>query len=152
MTHFFSIPAIFNLFSFLLLLVLLIRIKCCRYVFERLNCVIAFGKSLFEAFKYLYAQFHNAFSRFNSLFGSSQYAFAPQNIFSHPIGNTNPDVWEKLAYNSSSPYNDTRPLAIAGIPENRKYRARGVINDTEIGQWSDILSVTFGGYGIKIKS
>ena len=65
------------------------------------------------------------------------------NIYSHPVGGTDPNVWEKLAFDSSSPYNDTRAQATAGVPENRKYKARGVINDVEIGQWSDVLSVAF---------
>jgi hypothetical protein len=83
-----------------------------------------------------------------SLPGSNEITFVKSatdgvNIYSHPVGNPDPNVWEKLAFDTSSPYNDTRPLAVAGIPENRKYRARGVINDAEIGQWSDILSLTF---------
>ena len=83
-----------------------------------------------------------------SMPGSNEISFTKlgvdgENIYSHPIGSTDPNVWEKLAFDSSSPYNDTRPQSTAGVPENRKYRARGVINDIEIGQWSDILSVTF---------
>ena len=83
-----------------------------------------------------------------SLPGSNEIIFSKNgvagiNIYSLPVGGTDANVWEKLAFDSSSPYNDTRPLAVAGVPENRKYRARGVINDQEIGQWSDILSLTF---------
>ena len=85
-----------------------------------------------------------------SLPGTNEISFTKKgvngiNVYSHPVGSTDPNVWEKLAFDSSSPYNDTRALAVAGVPENRKYRARGVINDVEIGQWSDILSVTFNG-------
>ena len=68
-----------------------------------------------------------------------------QNIYSHPVGGTDPNDWVKLAYYSSSPYKDTRPLAVPGVPEVREYKSRGVINDVEIGQWSAIISVTFGG-------
>jgi len=83
-----------------------------------------------------------------SLPGNNEISFVKSetdgvNVYSHPVGSTDPNVWEKLAFDTSSPYNDTRALANAGVPENRKYRARGVINDVEIGQWSDILSLTF---------
>ena len=67
------------------------------------------------------------------------------NIYSHPAGNPDPNVWEKLAYDTESPYNDTRPLRTPGTPEIREYRMRGVIHDAEIGQWSDIIRVTFSG-------
>lgn len=79
----------------------------------------------------------------NNEIGFSKEGVDGQNIYSNPVGGTNPNEWVKLAYDSSSPYNDNRPLAVAGTPENRKYKARGVINDVEIGQWSDVLSVTF---------
>ncbi|HKR05265.1 MAG TPA: hypothetical protein VJY62_11590 [Bacteroidia bacterium] len=83
-----------------------------------------------------------------SLPGNNEISFSKEgvdgiNVYSHPVGSTDPNAWEKLAFDSSSPYNDTRALANPGVPENRKYRARGVINDVEIGQWSDILSLTF---------
>ena len=85
-----------------------------------------------------------------SLPGNNEISFTKKgvdgiNVYSHPLGGTDPNVWEKLAFDSSSPYNDTRALAVAGVHENRKYRARGVISDVEIGQWSDILSLTFNG-------
>lgn len=67
------------------------------------------------------------------------------NVYSHPLGSKDPNDWEKLAFDSSSPYNDTRPLQDKANPEVREYRARGVISDLEIGQWSDIVRVTFGG-------
>ena len=34
-------------------------------------------------------------------------------------------------------------LAQPGKPEKREYKARGVIKDVEIGQWSDVLAVTY---------
>lgn len=67
------------------------------------------------------------------------------NVYSLPVGSTDPAIWEKLSYDGHSPYHDTRPLATAGTPENRQYKVRGVINDLEIGQWSDIITVTFAG-------
>ena len=54
-------------------------------------------------------------------------------------------AWRKLAFDSSSPYVDTEPLANAAVPETREYKAMGVIKDAEIGQPSDIVSVTFAG-------
>jgi hypothetical protein len=44
-----------------------------------------------------------------------------------------------------SRYFDVRPLAVAGTSEKREYRLRGLIEETEIGQYSAIISVTFGG-------
>ena len=51
----------------------------------------------------------------------------------------------RLAIDSASPYIDTRPLAQAGVPEVREYMGRGMINDEEIGQDSDIVSIAFAG-------
>ena len=36
-------------------------------------------------------------------------------------------------------------IATAGVPEVRECQAFGVLNDEQIGQPSDIVSVTFGG-------
>ena len=52
---------------------------------------------------------------------------------------------KKLSFDSNSPYDDHTELAVAVTPEVREYRAIGVLNDEEIGQPSDIVSVTFGG-------
>ena len=54
-------------------------------------------------------------------------------------------AWRKLAVDTEAPYVDTTPLAQAGTPEVREYMARGVLNDEEIGQESDIVSIAFGG-------
>jgi hypothetical protein len=54
-------------------------------------------------------------------------------------------AWRKLAFDSSSPYVDTEPLANPAVPETREYKAMGVIKDEEIGQPSDIVNVTFAG-------
>ncbi len=51
-------------------------------------------------------------------------------------------AWRKLAFDSSSPYVDTEPLANPTVPETREYKAMGVVKDEEIGQPSDIVSVT----------
>jgi len=68
-----------------------------------------------------------------------------QAVYSRPVGSTDPNAWEKLANDFHSPYFDTRPLAVAGTPEKREYKLRGLIGDTEIGQWSDVITVTFAG-------
>lgn len=64
------------------------------------------------------------------------------NIYSQLKGE---EKWEKLAFDSYSPYEDNRPLHVPGSAEVRQYMAIGVIHDHEIGQMSDIIEVTFGG-------
>ena len=64
------------------------------------------------------------------------------NIYSRLKGQP---AWKKLSFDSNSPYDDHAELAVAGTPEVREYRALGVIADEEIGQPSDIVSVTFAG-------
>lgn len=64
------------------------------------------------------------------------------NIYSRLKGQP---AWKKLSFDSNSPYDDHTELAVAGTPEVREYRALGVIADEEIGQPSDIVSVTFAG-------
>jgi hypothetical protein len=53
--------------------------------------------------------------------------------------------WTFLARDTVSPYDDTRPLSQTGVPETREYMCIGVIDDTEVGQQSDIVTVVFGG-------
>ena len=53
--------------------------------------------------------------------------------------------WEKLAYNSYSPYEDKRPLAVAGVSEHREYMGIGVVHDEEVTLQSDIMEIIFGG-------
>ncbi|MGI8436909.1 MAG: hypothetical protein ACR2NX_08385 [Chthoniobacterales bacterium] len=43
------------------------------------------------------------------------------------------------------PFEDQTPLKVAGTPEAREYMGRGVIDDEEVGQESDIVRVVFGG-------
>ena len=64
------------------------------------------------------------------------------NIYVRLTGQT---IWRKLSFDSNSPYDDHTALAVAGTAEVREYRALGVIADEEVGQPSDIVSVTFGG-------
>ena len=54
-------------------------------------------------------------------------------------------VWEKLAYNSCSPYEDKRPLAVAGVSEHREYVGIGVVHDKEVKLQSDIMEAIFEG-------
>jgi hypothetical protein len=53
--------------------------------------------------------------------------------------------WTKLGIDTSSPYIDGRPLAVAGVAETREYMARGMIDDQEVGLESDIVSLTYAG-------
>ncbi len=54
-------------------------------------------------------------------------------------------AWTKIGVDTTSPFDDTRALAVAGVPEAREYMAQGVLNDVEIGVASDIASITFAG-------
>jgi hypothetical protein len=52
--------------------------------------------------------------------------------------------WTYLAIDTSSPYNDSRPLKVAGHPEKRRYRLCFWDGDpTRV--WCDVIEVTFGG-------
>jgi len=54
-------------------------------------------------------------------------------------------TWQLMARDTVSPYDDTRLLATPGQAETREYLAIGVLEDAEVGQASDIVSVVFGG-------
>lgn len=54
-------------------------------------------------------------------------------------------AWKFVARDTISPYDDHTPLAVPGTAEVREYQAFGVLSDEQIGQPSDIVSVTFGG-------
>lgn len=54
-------------------------------------------------------------------------------------------AWAVVDKALRSPYKDTRPLAVAGVPEVREYMARGMKGNSEIGQNSNIITVVFGG-------
>jgi hypothetical protein len=64
------------------------------------------------------------------------------NIYSRLSGEL---TWVKLAYDSYTPYSDSRPLATPGVPEHREYMAIGVIRDEEVTQQSSIIEAIFGG-------
>ena len=53
-------------------------------------------------------------------------------------------AWSFLAIDTSNPYNDTRPLKVAGQPEVRRYRLC-YWDDGPSNAWTDIIEVTFGG-------
>jgi hypothetical protein len=54
-------------------------------------------------------------------------------------------VWKFVSRDTNSPYDDHTPLAVAGQSEVREYQAFGLWGDDQIGQPSDIVSVTFAG-------
>ena len=53
--------------------------------------------------------------------------------------------WRLLGRDQSSPYDDRTPLEKAGVVEQREYQVIAVLKDEEVGQPSDILTVTFAG-------
>ena len=56
----------------------------------------------------------------------------------------NETEWTFLAIDTSDPYNDTRPLKVAGQPEKRRYRL--CFWDGEPTRvWSAVIEVVFGG-------
>lgn len=57
-------------------------------------------------------------------------------------------IWLTNLRYINSPYDDYTPLAVPGVAEVREYQAYGVLNDAQIGQPSDIVSVTFGGIAV----
>jgi len=67
------------------------------------------------------------------------------NVYSHPIGSNDANAWEKLGMDNHPPYYDSRPLANVGQPEIRAYKVMGVINDEEVGDWSNIATATYTG-------
>jgi len=53
--------------------------------------------------------------------------------------------WKFVSRDTNSPYDDHTPLAVAGVAEVREYQAFGLLGDDQIGQPSDIVTVTFAG-------
>lgn len=53
--------------------------------------------------------------------------------------------WAPVGYGFDSPYLDKRPLAVPLQPERREYMGRYASTLAELGQFSDIVSVVFGG-------
>ncbi len=52
--------------------------------------------------------------------------------------------WRLLGRDNRPPFDDLRPLEKPGVPEQRRYRVIGVIDDTEVTPESDIVTVTVG--------
>ena len=52
--------------------------------------------------------------------------------------------WATIAIDTSDPYNDTRPLKVAGQPEKRRYRLCFWDGDPT-NVWSPVVEVVFGG-------
>ncbi len=50
----------------------------------------------------------------------------------------NNGAWEFLGIDTESPYQDQRPLLVAGTPETREYRARFWDKGTPNGEWTDV--------------
>lgn len=50
--------------------------------------------------------------------------------------------WTQIGVDTSSPYLDSRPPLVVGQPEVRKYRLRYFKNDANVGDYSDIITVT----------
>jgi hypothetical protein len=53
----------------------------------------------------------------------------------------NGDDWG-IAFDTDSPYIDGRAPVAAATPEQRRYRACLVDDDTPVGDWSDTVEVT----------
>lgn len=51
-------------------------------------------------------------------------------------------TWIALGIDHFSPFIDTRDNATPGQPEVREYRMRYLLKDDQIGEWSDVVSVT----------
>jgi hypothetical protein len=64
------------------------------------------------------------------------------NVYMRRRGETD---WRFLGRDTSSPYDDATPLEKPGVIEPREYRVMALRRDQEIGEPSDILSVTFPG-------
>ena len=65
------------------------------------------------------------------------------NVYMRRVGTV---AWILVATNRKKfPFDDQTPLVQPGVPEQREYRACGVINDEEVGQFSDVVLVTFNG-------
>lgn len=63
------------------------------------------------------------------------------NVYGRKHGET---AWQFLGRDTRPPYDDTRPLPAGTSAELREYRAIGVVDDEEVGQPSDILTVAVG--------
>ncbi|MES2331848.1 MAG: hypothetical protein V4539_19735 [Bacteroidota bacterium] len=82
-----------------------------------------------------------AFHGYVSVSFNKQRAFGVR-VFSRLKGQ---QEWQPLGVARISPYVDDRPLAEAGRPETREYRARCYDGLDEMGYLSDIATVVYGG-------
>lgn len=64
------------------------------------------------------------------------------NVYSRRTGESE---WRFLGRDTVSPYDDAAPTAQPGINESREYRVIALRKDQEIGEPSDILSITVSG-------
>jgi hypothetical protein len=66
------------------------------------------------------------------------YARTDVNIYSQRDGDTD---FKLLSRDTHSPYMDNRPLLVAGKPELRQYKAIFIVDDQEVSQFSDDITV-----------
>ena len=64
------------------------------------------------------------------------------NVYSRRAGQQN---WSFVSRKMSSPCTDVTPLAQPNVPEQREYCVRGLLNDDEVGQLSDAVTVVCAG-------
>ena len=64
------------------------------------------------------------------------------NLYKRKAGETE---WLYLARDTNSPYDDWSELAKPNVPEVWEYRAICVLGDEEVGQFSNVVTVTFSG-------
>jgi hypothetical protein len=48
-------------------------------------------------------------------------------------------AWEQIGVSMTTEYIDTRPLAVTGQPEQREYRAQGMVKNDRVGNLSDVV-------------
>ena len=61
-----------------------------------------------------------------------------ENIYSERDGDT---AFKLLSRDTHSPYVDNRPTLVAGKPELRQYKAIFVVDDHEVSEFSDDITV-----------
>ncbi|MEX2242251.1 MAG: hypothetical protein WD716_00230 [Fimbriimonadaceae bacterium] len=49
--------------------------------------------------------------------------------------------WEQIGFSSRAVFVDVRPPLVLGQPEQREYRAQGIVGNTRTGDLSDLASV-----------
>ena len=61
------------------------------------------------------------------------------NIYERVAGTT---AWHKAGMANHSPFIDHTPVTQTGVSESREYMVKGVVKDAEVGQGSDIATIT----------